>query len=1307
MTRISVFVSSPGDVAEERALAARVLGRLEKEFAGQVALNPVFWEHEPLTASATFQDQLIRPSQTDIVVCILWSRLGTRLPAQYTREDGSRFESGTEFEFEDALAGFQATGRPHLLVYRKTAEPLVSLQDAAGLLEKLRQKEALDAFIDRWFHDRDDGTLRAAFHPFATPDVFEEALTVHLRKMIRRMIPSTGRGDESSSKSWTKGSPFRGLEAFDVEHADVFFGRTRHASEVLDRLRAQDRAGRPFVLILGMSGGGKSSLARAGVLSMLTRPGVVEGVETWFQCIAKPSDAGSRPMAALARALTGAGIPRFTSNASEVESALSTAPVTLAREVHRALAETPGPGAAKLVVLLDQVEELFTNPDLTREERDQFARAVRALVEEGVWMLATMRSDLYPRLQETPDFLFLKEGLGQYDLAPPTPTELVQMIRQPVLAAGLKLEFDPSTGASLEELLRDAAAGHPASLPLLEFTLEELYRTRGEDGTLTLDSFRKMGGVEGSLARRAEEVFDRLPEPVRRALPEAMRHLVTVVDGPEGTAVGAGRADLAALGANSSVRDLVDALVTARLLTTDLTDKGNAVVRIAHEALLRHWPRLRDWIEEDQEILKTRTRLRGAAFRWAEEGKREEFLLAQGKPLVDAQSIVEAGVSLSSLEEAYLSASEFRARRFVRLRRGAIGGMVLLSLLAVGAALVARDQAALAEREAYAALRVQGFMVGLLDLASPKMSRGEDVTVTEVLDWGGQALLQGQLQDTPGPRARAARSLATLQLDLGGSDANNGQGGYERALALVRLADSIQSSELPARDSTRAATWTLMGEVHNALAHYDSAAHYLEGGAQMWSSVSGAKEAEALGLLANVRHRQGRRQEYFSLMNRATDLALTTLDTTSADFASALTNHGNLLIRAERFADAETVLERAAGIWRRVAMSDDPQYGEFMGFLAQAAAAQGRYQTADSLWESALEIERRVLPEGHEGLAMTLNNAALNAQIVGDTARSEAYLREALRLAEAALGEGHNRVAQVRNNLAELLIHRPETREESDALFQQAIGTLTRTNPGSSDLSAALQNYAEALRISGRLDEGIPYLDEAIAVDRRAGRVGETSMAEMRRGLFELYRNDRDAATGFFSASLATAASIEDRLSSARRLAVLQQILWQFDQVVRAEEAARLALAVLETAEPGPHLARALGDMAFWHSVGARPDSAALLLDDALEILDATPPPIGSLWLEANQSVRDALSTMERHQELVARDRRVLETLKAEEADPEWVLLARFRLAHATKSAGDEREGRRLLTEMVRDATGLLGAEHPLTQEALLTLESW
>ena len=161
---LRVFVSSPGDVAEERLITCRVIGRLEAQFCDVLHLEPVFWEHEPLLVTASFQEQVPRPSEADIAIVILWSRIGTSLPAHICRPDGSTYSSGTEFEFEDAVDGFRRNGKPELLVYRKTAR-LNWPGDDALTAQRVAQKVALDGFMDKWFVDRASGRSRAPSIP--------------------------------------------------------------------------------------------------------------------------------------------------------------------------------------------------------------------------------------------------------------------------------------------------------------------------------------------------------------------------------------------------------------------------------------------------------------------------------------------------------------------------------------------------------------------------------------------------------------------------------------------------------------------------------------------------------------------------------------------------------------------------------------------------------------------------------------------------------------------------------------------------------------------------------------------------------------------------------------------------------------------------------------------------------------------------------------------------------------------------------------------------------------------------------------
>lgn len=1282
MKRLKIFVSSPGDVAEERALAGRVIDRLGREYADRVELEPIFWEHEPLLASSTFQDQIVRPSETDIVLCILWSRLGTRLPPQFARADGTRYASGTEFEFEDAVAGHRRMGSPDLLVYKKTAEPLVSLRDSNALLEKLKQREALDAFIERWFHDEEDGTLRGAFHDFEEPEVFEETLERHLRKLILRHAPQADAHPPATMPAvarWTQGSPFRGLEAFDVEHADVFFGRTRAVSAVLEHLREQDHDGRPFVLVLGMSGGGKSSLARAGVLPLLTTPGVVEGVVEWRIATMKPSEEGLDPFLALATALLR-GLPELSESGAagtETAQALREAIVhddgeSIAGRISDTLASlgdsSPADeGAAssdrKLVLLIDQLEELFTISTLSAAERAAFGRTVAHLVESGVWTLATMRSDLYPRLQEAPELFALKEGAGQYDLLPPSASDISQMIRQPALAAGLRLERDPVTGETLEDRLRDAAVGRPGSLPLLEFTLEELHRLRREDGTLTFEAFEELGGVEGSLARRAEGVWEQLPDSVRGALTDVMRQLVTVAEGPDGSALAARRAELRRLHVTPESTALVDALVEARLLTTDLGDGGDAVVRIAHEALLRHWPRLKEWIEQDRETLKARGRLRGAAFRWAEEGRRDDLLLAPGKPLVDARAVAESGVSLSQLERDFLDGSEQGARRLVRLRRLAVAAMVVLSLAAGGSALAAWSQAGRAETEAYSSSRIYDFIFGLVELASPRVSRGETVTVRDLLAQGGEELLGGELEDTPLVRAKAARDLAQAQLEVGGVDSvTAGGAGYRRALELAQLAAEIESTQDAVADTVRAETWIVLGNVHSQMASYDSAAHHLQRAVDLVSGRFPRLEELALVGLSRVRYQEGDVQGSFELTEQATTVGLTTFEPGSEDYAGTLTNLGQSLLRVGRFEEAETALRQADSIFQKLDVLQSQGYTTMLDALATTLQEQGRYSAADSVLQLALSIERRITPDGHESVGSALNNLALNAQWLGDTLRSERHLRESLDVLKAAVGDDHQTTAQVKNNLAELILQTRERPDEAFGLFIESIETLRALAPQSSHLTAALINYSAALQMADSVDRAVAVLEEATEVHLAAGRVSDAAQSRLRQGVYEWTRDDTASAEGYFERAIEVAQQIEDPTMAGRRLAEIQDMTWTMGSNAIALRAARLSLEARRALpDDHPELARAYADLAWWHAIEDRPDSADAFIAEAILILDRASA-VGEQWIGASGSVRAALSQRDRTVEMIERQRRVIEKLRADSGAPEWIVQAQLEL---------------------------------------------
>lgn len=696
MREIRCFISSPGDVGQERLLAVRVIERLELEFRQRLQLKPIIWEHEPLRASDHFQSQIVPPAETDIVICILWSRLGTRLPADFRRADGTLYESGTEWEFENAIEAFRQKGTPDLLVYRKTSEAVASLQSKDLLLAQLAQKEALDRFVDRWFGNPTSG-FRAAFHSFASADEFERILETHLRSFLSSKVgaalsipagPGVG--------TWHRGTPFRGLSPFDVDHADIFFGRTRAIGELKTRLQRRAQSGVPFVVVMGMSGSGKSSLVRAGLVPTLIVPGVVEGVGLWRHAIVRPADSSEGLRGLLGSALTSAtALPNLAEmgfQAATLNVLLQDHPEVLTAPIQAALEsqakqvaekeKLSHPPQARLLLVIDQLEEIFTHTATTPAERDQFARALSALVRGGqVWVIATLRSDMYARLTEVAGLIELKGSDGQYDLLPPAAGEIEQMIQYPARVAGVGFEVDPQSGIGLDKSILESASRNPEALPLLEFTLDELYKRREKD-LMTFSAYRQLGGLEGAIARRAEEVIESLPVEVRDRLPNLFRAcIVTSTTGslaPSGIRVSARKVTQ-----TSADTTLVDALITARLLIADRDATGDQTVGFAHEALLRHWPRLTEWLQENQEFLRARSQAAAAADNWISAQRNPDYLLGQGKPLAVAESLLSVRDQLEPSLVEFIEASRRRVTGATRRRWTVIAGLATIFLLLV------------------------------------------------------------------------------------------------------------------------------------------------------------------------------------------------------------------------------------------------------------------------------------------------------------------------------------------------------------------------------------------------------------------------------------------------------------------------------------------------------------------------------------------------------------------------------------------------------------------------------------------------
>ena len=541
-------------------------------------------------------------------------------------------------------------------------------------------------------HFADKGVFLAAYDEYRTLEEFAQRLEKSLRKLIERRIKDVSGGESRTEPIWL-GEPFRGLEPYEFEHAQIFFGRDAEVTKATEQLAANADSGHAFLLVSGASGSGKSSLVKAGVVPRLMKPQRISGIAFLRRAVFRPGAEGADVFLGLAKALTRAtgqdvGLPELIAPGQDpgqlsthLRGAVGDPGYLFANALGRLTEAGRKSGRllafedAKLILVVDQLEELFTIPGIGPEDRRLFVQVLAGLARSGAaWVIATVRADFWHRTAEIPQLIALAEGQGRIDLAAASLAEIAEMIRKPAQAAGLSFEVHPATGLGLDAVLAEDAAAAPGALPLLSFTLDELYKDAKARGAtvLTYGSYEALGGLEGAIAKRADEIVGALPALAQIALPRVLRALTTVSGGTDQIPV-ARSAPLQSFAEGSPARTLIDAFIAARLLVAASEGGTAATVRLAHEALIGRWQRAREQIAEDIQDLRLRARLESAADLWSTANLRDRhsLLLHRGKPLSEAEDILRRRrEDLSPTVTSFIEVSAAEYRNSMRLRIG-------------------------------------------------------------------------------------------------------------------------------------------------------------------------------------------------------------------------------------------------------------------------------------------------------------------------------------------------------------------------------------------------------------------------------------------------------------------------------------------------------------------------------------------------------------------------------------------------------------------------------------------------------------
>ncbi len=493
-------------------------------------------------------------------------------------------------------------------------------------------------------------------------------------------------------------SPYRGLNTFEERDAPFFFGREAAATQVLARMSRQiDGSG--LLVVSGVSGAGKSSLLRAGVLPRLRLIGLVSIAQarSWPCLLFTPARAPLDELAVRVARLAGA-------DAAEVRRGLDADPAGFALTARQAALAQSGSTAdpdssaaehsSKLLLIVDQFEQLFTQcPD--EEQRRAFITALHAAAsvrhgpdhEPAALVVLGVRADFEARCADYPQLAGAIQD--RYLVTAMTERQLRLAITEPAKKAGSSVEDNLA-----DELLREVRTRHPRAssagvLPLLSHALDQAWRTRTGD-SLTLADYERAGGIEGAVADSAQRAYERLTPAQQAAARQVFTRLTACSDGVD-TAARAIRAELTESKSAADAGDVeavLEAFAAERLLIL-----AAGTVEISHEILLTAWPLLRDvWLAETHGDRIVRTRLDDVAAEWIRNSRDSTYLYTG--TLLAAATETAARISadparyppLSHVEQDFLRASNHAHHRRARRRESIIA---FLMALVIGLALLA------------------------------------------------------------------------------------------------------------------------------------------------------------------------------------------------------------------------------------------------------------------------------------------------------------------------------------------------------------------------------------------------------------------------------------------------------------------------------------------------------------------------------------------------------------------------------------------------------------------------------------------
>lgn len=993
-----------------------------------------------------------------------------------------------EAEIRSLLNSFEVDTA--LVRARRTLE-VIAIELCEQILHRSRGTEPLDGLISRFADALPEEVLvsmrnlnrlgNMGAHPKSVTgrDVRQAFLALttvlHWYVVEYKATPSASPADAAPTLN-----PYRGLDAFEEKDADRFFGREHYLeSELWPAFQALDQAPARLLALVGPSGSGKSSLARAGLLPLLK-----QNLPACRLLVIVP---GHHPLEALARALAQHASPDDLLPAGKAQEFLELLERGDGQGLRRIVDMLHMVDGAPRVLLVDQFEETFTLCKEPAQQRLYLTNLLNAVSGPAArfTLLLTLRSDFLAETQSHPAFNQALSRLAH--LVPVLDDDgLRRAITEPARRAGRPLDD------AVTQLLMEQSAGREGALPLLQYALTEIWRGL-EQGQAAADTLAKIGGVGGALAGRAQAVYGQLQASEQAVARRAFLKLVQLGEGGQDTRRRVALDDLVAEGeSRAAVHAILHRFAAhdARFLTFG-QDAGQDSVAITHDALIQHWQALRGWLNANRDDLRLLNRLDGAAKHW-QAARRPRGLLWRRPDLDLLKKLADdCGREFTATQAAFHRAAVREERRTTWLKRAAMLSLVLLTVTALW--LISQKQKADQQKEQATqnfsrmqrALNEFYILIGENKLLNTPGMEGLRRDLQEnALKFYRE--LSSQHSDDPAMQeaiAAAAFRVGVIRQNLG--DSAGTPQAYRDAITKYE-ALAREHPKFPQYSNSLASSYNSLGNQQRILGDFSGAevsymkalqirerlvienpevAEYLKNLAASYNNLGNLRQG-----IGDIPDAQSSYQKALEILNRLV-LEHPNVSANLSALATSHNNLGGLLDDSGKFSDARASYQKALEIRERL-LREHPDVPEYLSDLASShynlgllQQASGDIPGARASWQNALEIFERLerenpkLPEYINNIAMVHSNMGNLQSDSNDIPGARTSYQKALKIRERLVRE-YPDVLEYFNDLA------------------KSHGNLGNLQKVSGDIPGARVSMQKALAIFERLAQAHPDIPE-------------------------------------------------------------------------------------------------------------------------------------------------------------------------------------------------------------------------------------